>query len=189
MDVKQIAELFDAEFGFMLQFFDEVVKKLNLKKDANILDIGTGEGRMAIALALNGYKVLTGEPESDDTEYAKRDWLENAKKVEVDHLITFKYYNAEEMPFEDKIFDAIFIQGALHHIGDKASAFKESYRVMKKDGLLCILEPTPMGIKRIKKRMPNHPDAVDPIKMAKIYPLTVEIFEGTVFNAFIFRNI
>ena len=36
---------------------------------------------MAITLALNGSSVLTGEPEFDESEYAKQDWLNNAKKV------------------------------------------------------------------------------------------------------------
>jgi len=188
MDAKHIAEIFDAEFAFILKFFDKVVKELDIRKDAKILDIGTGEGRMAIALSLNGYKVLTGEPESDVSEYAKREWLDNAKKVEVDHLITFKHINAEEMPFEDEFFDAVFIQGTLHHINDKASAFKESVRVLKKRGILSIIEPTPVAIKKIKRRIPSHPDAVDPREFAKKYPLSVDIIEGAVFDAFIFRK-
>ena len=56
---------------------------------------------MAIILALNNYNVLTGEPKGDNTEYAKRDWLTNAKKVNVDHLITFVHFNAEDMSFEN----------------------------------------------------------------------------------------
>ncbi|MFX1237770.1 MAG: hypothetical protein ACFFAS_05585 [Promethearchaeota archaeon] len=39
---------------------------------------------MAITLALNGYNVLTGEPESDHSEYAKQDWLKSAQIIDVD---------------------------------------------------------------------------------------------------------
>ncbi len=188
MDAKQIAEIFDAEFGFVFKFLDKVVKQLDLDKEAKILDIGTGVGRMAIILALNGYKVLTGEPDFDKSEYAKQDWLNNAKKVNMDHLIKFQAFNAEDMPFGENSFDAVYILGALHHIEDKHSAFKETVRVLKKKGKLCIFEPTPMGIKQIRKKFPKHPDAVDPIEIGKDYDLSVEILEGVIFNAFIFKK-
>lgn len=188
MDAKQIAEIFDAEFGFVFKFLDKVVKHINLDKESKILDIGTGVGRMSITLALNGYSVLTGEPDFDESEYAKQDWLNNAKKVNVDHMITFQSFNAEKMPFDNNSFDAIYIQGALHHIEDKASAFNESVRVMKKGGILCIFEPTPFGIKQIRKKFATHPDAIDPMEYAKDHNLSVEKMEGTVFNAFIFRK-
>ena len=64
---------------------------------------------MAINLALKNYQVITGEPESDESEYAKQDWLESARKIKVDHLITYTPFNAEDMPFEDESFNVIFI--------------------------------------------------------------------------------
>ena len=36
--------------------------------------VGTGKGNVAVSLALHGYRVLTGEPEEDDSEYAKQEW-------------------------------------------------------------------------------------------------------------------
>jgi len=119
MDINEVKERLGAEFGFIFDNTNPIVQDLKLDKDAKILDVGTGEGRMAITLALHGYKVLTGELESDESEYAKRNWLESAKKAEVDHLITYTPFNAEKMPFEDESFDAIFISGALHHIEDE----------------------------------------------------------------------
>ncbi|MCK4381935.1 MAG: class I SAM-dependent methyltransferase, partial [Candidatus Lokiarchaeota archaeon] len=115
MNISEVKELLGFEFGFIFDNVNPILQELEIDKNAKILDVGTGEDRMAITLALSDYKVLTGELESDDSEYAKRDWLDNTKKVDLDHLITFKHYNAEEMPFEDEFFDAIFIQGTLHH--------------------------------------------------------------------------
>lgn len=187
MEIEEAKKELGIEFSF---FFEEiinpVIQVLNLDKNAKILDIDTGEGKMAISLALNGYKVLTGEPESDESEYAKQDWLNSAKKVRVNNLITFKEFNAEKMPFEDNSFDAIFLMGAFHHIDDKTSAFNECVRIMSKNGVLCIFEPNHRGLKIIKKRHPTHPDGVDPREYAG--ELSVEIKKSALFNIYIMRN-
>ena len=187
MEIDQAKKILGREFNFHYDFLTPIIKKLELNKDAKILDVGTGEGKMAIILALNNYNVLTGEPEMDNSEYAKQDWLEKAKLVSVDHLIMFKSFSAEKIPFEDKSFDAIFILGTFHHINDRISAFKEFNRIIKSNGKICIIEPTQRGIKFVRKRFPTHPDAVDPRDYTEGYSLNVEIKRGSLFDAFIFN--
>jgi ubiquinone/menaquinone biosynthesis C-methylase UbiE len=151
MDVEELKKVLGTEFSFLFDKINPILQYLDISRNARILDIGTGKGRMVIILAFNGYKVLTGEPESDISEYAKQNWLEDAKKVKLDNLITFKAFNAEKMPFEDNLFDAIFIQGALHHIDDMGSAFNECIRTIKEKGVICILEPSRNGIKIVRR--------------------------------------
>jgi len=186
MEVEEVKKVLGIEFSFMYDVINPILQDLKLDKDAKILDIGTGKGRMSITLALNNYRVLTGEPENDNSEYAKQDWLNDAKKVKVDQLITFKPFNAENLPFEDNYFDAIFIMGALHHIENPATAFKECVRVAKKRGYICAIEPTHKGIKIIRKKIPTHPAAEDPRNYIKDLP--VEIKKGFMFDVFIFKK-
>ncbi len=189
MDVSEVREHLGEEFGFIFENTNPIVQELELDLKAKILDIGTGEGRMAITLALNDYKVLTGELESDESEYAKKNWLESAKKVGVDHLITYKPINAEVMPFEDESFDAIFLSGTLHHIEDQQAAFSESVRVLKSDGIICIFEPNPLALGIIRERkFPNHPHAADPRKYNKKSQLPVEIKKTYFYDAYIFHK-
>ena len=189
MDINEVKERLGAEFGFIFDNTNPIVQDLKLDKDAKILDVGTGEGRMAITLALHGYKVLTGELESDESEYAKRNWLESAKKAEVDHLITYTPFNAEKMPFEDESFDAIFISGALHHIEDEQAAFNESVRVLKSNGIICIFEPKPRSVAYIRaNKFPDHPDASDPKVYNKELQLPLEIKETSFHDVYIFQK-
>jgi ubiquinone/menaquinone biosynthesis C-methylase UbiE len=189
MDSSEVKERLGAEFVYLFENTKPILQELELDKNADILDVGTGQGRMAITLALNGFKVLTGEPESDESEYAKKDWLESAKKAGVDHLITYKPFNAENMPFEDEAFDAIFISGALHHINDRQAAFNESTRVLKSNGVICIFEPKPRSIAYIRaNKFPDHPDAEDPRIYNKELQLAVVIKETSFHDVYIFQK-
>jgi ubiquinone/menaquinone biosynthesis C-methylase UbiE len=189
MNISEVKELLGFEFGFIFDNINPILQELEIDKNAKILDVGTGEGRMAITLALSDYKVLTGELESDESEYAKRNWFESAKKAEVDHLITYTPFNAEKMPFEDNSFDAIFISGTLHHIGDRQATFNESVRVVKKNGIICIFEPNNQAIVTIRsKKFPDHPDAVDPKDYNIVLKLPVEIKKTSFYDAYIFQK-
>ena len=190
MDKIETKKLLGGEFSLIFDNIDPIIQELKLEKNSKILDVGTGEGRMAITLALNNYHVLTGELESDESKYAKRNWLISAKKVEVDHLITYTPFDAEKMPFEDGSFDAVFISGALHHINDGQAAYNESVRVIKPKGIICIFEPNLRAVETIReKKFADHPDATDPREFNNIHKLKLEIMKTSFYDAYIFQKL
>ncbi len=184
MSLEKIKETLGEKFSRDADFLDSVITGLNLDKKSKILDVGTGWGFMAITLALHGYNVITGEPEN--AKWA--DWKSRAKSVNVEEKITFKPFYAENLPFENDSFDAIFLYTSLHHIEDKASAINEMLRVMKHDGYLIIIELTEMGVEQIRKHRMHHPDAVNSKGLIKEFDLEVSAKESRYLNAYICRT-
>jgi len=183
MSLEKVKETLGEKFSRDADFLESIILRLDLDKNSKILDIGTGWGFMAITLALHGYNVITGEPENE--KWA--DWKSRAQSVNVEEKITFKPFNAENLPFDNASFDAIFLYTSLHHIDDKARAIKEFLRVMKPNGMLIIIELTEEGVKLIRKRRIHHPDPVDPIVLTKSFKLKVEIIETRYLHSYIFK--
>ena len=104
MEFEEMKANLGTHFEKFADFIDETVKRLNISTDAQILDIGTGYGTMAIILAYNGFNVITGEPEGDNWA----EWRSLAQTAQVEEQIHFQPFKAENLPFEDEQFDGIY---------------------------------------------------------------------------------
>lgn len=190
MDLAMAEKILDDSFRFTTADTHRVIRFLNLPKNSKILDVGTGVGNLAITLAVNGYRVITGEPEDDDSAYAKRDWLGNARKVGLDHRIEFKPFDAKAIPFADGTFDAIFSLGTLHHVeeNDRAAVLAAFARAIRANGIICFFEPNPTAMEIIRERDGSHPDAANPDDYVQDLDLTSQIVTGVHFDAFLYRK-
>ena len=165
------------------------LKELSLPPDAEILDVGTGSGKFAIWLATQGFRVLTGEPETDTTHYAGKDWAANAEEAGVRDKIRFEHFDASDMPFESGSFDAVFFFGVLHHVaeGVRGDVFREALRVIRKDGGVVFFEPRKALLEKMWENDPGHPHAADPSRYLPDTGIQERRIEGSRMEIYIYR--
>ena len=95
-----------------------------------VLDVGTGAGHTALALAPHASSVVLTDPVPAMLATARRVFGEvgvrNAEFVEA---------VAERLPFQDASFDIVATRLAAHHFDDVALAFREAARVLRPGGV------------------------------------------------------
>lgn len=190
MDTNAIGRILGTRFEAVAEDGALALKELGLPLDAAILDVGTGSGNFAIYLASQGYRVVTGEPGTDTSQYAGRDWALSAKKAGVLDSIRFEAFDASKLPFESEAFDAVFFFGVLHHIDESArgKAFREALRVSKDNGAVVFFEPRQEMLNRVRVDDPNHPEAANPSAYLSDQRIREQRIEGSLMDIFIYRT-
>ena len=120
------------ENGSAGKFVDAICPQLTA--GSKILDVGTGSGEVAIALAKRGF-VVTGI----DRATAMID-MANLTAKEQSTKVNFELADAEYTDFEDSQFDAVILRNVLWNSFHPENILKESIRVLKKGGTMIIAD-------------------------------------------------
>ncbi len=109
---------------------DEIIANLPDKEHLKILDVGCGPGFFSVILASLGHDVIG----IDLTE----SMIQKADEIAdmLDYNIDFRVMNAQELDFDDEEFDVVISRNLTWTLPDIEQAYKEWYRVLKKDGVL-----------------------------------------------------
>mgnify|MGYP003564835008 CR=1 FL=1 len=96
------------------------------------LEVGPGPGYLGLEwLKKTGGTTLKGlEISRNMIEMATK----NAEEYGLEDRISFTLGDAQDMPFEDGTFDAVFSNGSLHEWEKPEKIFNEMYRVLKPGG-------------------------------------------------------
>jgi SAM-dependent methyltransferase len=190
MATEEIGKILGPKFDAISRDGAIALKELGLPADAAVLDVGTGNGYFAIYLASKGFRVLTGEPDTDTSRYAGKDWALNAKEAGVVDRIRFEAFDASKMPFESEAFDAVFFFGVLHHIDERVrgDVFREAIRVSRKNGAVVFFEPRKEMLEKIWVDDPGHPPAVNPSTYLSDHRIGEHRIAGSLMDIFIYKN-
>ena len=92
-----------------------------------ILEVGTGRGHMAVALAKNGLKVVSIDLDRKAQKIAKL----NLKSLKLDKSVSLKHMDAEKLKYKDNSFDFVISVNFIHHAKNPVKCLKEMIRVVK----------------------------------------------------------
>jgi len=113
---------------------DHIIKKLNLKPNQRVLDIGSGWGSLAIEIAKKTQCKVVGITLSENQfEYSKK----KAKDMNLENQVEFRLIDYRQM---DEKFDRIVSVGMFEHVGRKfyKKYFKQLSNLLNDDGVALI---------------------------------------------------
>ena len=104
-----------------------IISKAKLVKGGNMLEVGTGRGHMATALAQKGFKLISIDLDKKAQD-AARIYL---KAIKRDKLVTLKIMNAERLRYKADYFSQVISVNFIHHAKNPIKCLKEMIRVSK----------------------------------------------------------
>jgi ubiquinone/menaquinone biosynthesis C-methylase UbiE/acyl-coenzyme A thioesterase PaaI-like protein len=107
-----------------------------------VLDVATGSGRMAFALAAAGCRVISGDIDGE----VVRETRERVGALTQD-AVTFRVIDATRLDQPDASLAGVATADALHHMEEPERVLEEMARVLREDGRLLIVEFNPDGFR------------------------------------------
>jgi ubiquinone/menaquinone biosynthesis C-methylase UbiE len=114
--------------------------------DGLILDLASGSGGVALALAAAGRRVVTMD----------REWSETARLAHRAARATYRHViaHAEALPFKSESFAAVICLDSFEHFSDPARTAAEASRVARSGAAIAI--ETPSRIQNLLRRDPHY---------------------------------
>ena len=111
-----------------------IIKKLNIQPNQKVLDIGSGWGTLALAIAKETKAIVTGITLSENQfEYSKN----KAKEMNLSNQVDFKLVDYRQL---NEKFDRIVSVGMFEHVGRKfyKTYFNTVFKLLNEKGIALI---------------------------------------------------
>jgi len=136
---KQEFSYFATKHAGGLKSTIELIELCNINKDSYVLDAGCGVGTTACYLAKKyGCRVIGIDILERMIKWSKQ----KAKKEGLEDRVEFRIANAQNLPFEDALFDVVIGEAVNAFVEDKQKAMREYVRVTKPGGFVGLHEAT-----------------------------------------------
>ena len=138
-----IAPTYDAlnhtlSFGFDRAWRRKAVRTLMAYNPATVLDIATGTGDFALAIARK--LKLRHVMAVDISEGMMRVGREKAAREGLHNVVRFQKEDCSHLSFADNSFDAVTVTFGVRNFENLDACLREIYRVLNKEGHLILLE-------------------------------------------------
>ncbi len=145
----------------------------NEKNLGNTLELACGNGTYSKVLVKNA-ESLTATDFSDEMVAETKRRLKDYPSIKIEKA------NCFALPYADNTFDTVFMANLLHIIGNPEKAVAETYRVLKPNGRILVIDFTKKGmkffdqIKMLNKFLkyygkPKEGQNVDDVKLIKFF--------------------
>jgi arsenite methyltransferase len=117
----------------------ELIERCHITKDSYVLDVGCGAGATPVYLAGQvGCRVVAIDVREKMIALAE----ERVSREGLADRVELKVADAQDLPFEDALFDAVIVESVTSFIPDKARAVAEFARVTRPGGYVGLNEET-----------------------------------------------
>lgn len=124
-------------FGIDVKWRKKVVALVGKAEAASILDIATGTGDLAIALAkTRATKIVGLDISTGMLEIGKR----KVQQKKLGDTIEMVVGDSENLPFKNDSFDAVTVAFGVRNFETLENGLKEIHRILKPGGLFVVLE-------------------------------------------------
>ncbi len=129
------------EYGYDLDGERDALLDQSGSVRGKVLEVGTGKGHFALALARRGVAFTTVDISQEEIEIARADLpLQGLEK-----LADFQLEKNERLSFPDKSFDWVVSVNLLHHLRNPRETLGEFIRVLRPEGTLMLSDFTEEG--------------------------------------------
>jgi len=130
---------------FQDKVYNLIIQSLGAKFNGRILDIGSGNGMLAVKLAQQHCEaeVVGIDYWGKEWEYSRRVCEQNARAAGVDSRIHFQKGDAAALDFADDAFDGAISNLTFHEVRsvpDKRAVLREALRVVKPGGAFAFVD-------------------------------------------------
>lgn len=173
------AEYYDKREKYLNSFEQgKVIELLGDVRGKKILDVGAGTGRLSIPLHKMGANVVAVDSSEEMLKVLQK------KCAGVSTGVSTLVADAEDLPFEDNLFDITIATFLIVHLKDPSRFFDEVYRVLKEGGMFLVTninqkEPPPVKTRQgeiVIKSYYHRPERVRQWLEALAFKIELELF-------------